>query len=165
MRLLYGLTELGNGSICIYGDLAALPEHGVRQVENVMRLAGSWHAFEKLPGEIGGETVARAAEFVRWHTEHYKLRFMPEPTVPREFQEAERLEHWLRWRLQRTGAWDIRRDELRTLAPNIGLSKASLERALMVLCTSLRTQVVVGEHRTVWVALNPHFFGTGHQLT
>ncbi|VBQ11434.1 DUF3987 domain-containing protein [Burkholderia pseudomallei] len=138
------------------GDLAALPEHGGRQMENAARLAGVFHAFEQMSGRISSETVERAALIVRWHTEHYKRRFMPAPTVPREYEEADHLAEWLCGFVYRTGTLSVRRSDLRAHAPEMGLSKPAVERALTVLCSSNYARIVLG--KSAWIELNPAYF-------
>jgi hypothetical protein len=138
------------------GDLVLLPEHGARQMENAARLAGAFHAFERMSGHISAETTECAVTVVRWHTEQYKLRFIPQPNVPQEYEEADRLEQWLHGFVYRTGALSLRRSELRAYAPEMGLSKAAVERALTVLCSSNYARISLG--KSTWVEFNPAYF-------
>jgi len=144
-------------------DLANFPEHCARQMENIVRMAGGFHAFEQMPGSVSDETVDRAATIVKWHTEHYKRRFLLPPEIPREFAEATCLELALRDFVYRTGLLEIKRNNLRASAPNVGLSKAAIERALLMLCSSNYTRIVLRD-KTAWVELNPEYFQMNYLL-
>jgi hypothetical protein len=143
------------------GDLALLPEHAARQPENIQRIAAGMHAFEQLTGDISTETVERAATIGLWFTEQYKLRFLPKPEVPqvpREHVEAAYLEQVLFDAARRTGEGMVKLKELLGFAPNFGMTKAAVQRALIVLCSSGRTRIVKSQGKPDWVSLNPMFF-------
>lgn len=138
------------------GDLELFPEHVARQTENIGRIAAGFHTFEGWPGDISGETVERAAVIGEFFTEHYKLRYMPQPQAPREYQEADRLERWLHGFVHRTKELSLRRSDLRAYAPEMGLSRAAVERALTVLCSSNYARISLG--KSAWIELNPAYF-------
>lgn len=147
------------------GDLEPLPEHVARQPEIIQRIAAGLHSFEGWAGDISGETVERALRIGEFFTEHYKRRFAPKPKVPREFVEAGHLEQCLRHYVQKTGQLAIKRSHLRDYAPNIGMTKAALDRALTVLCSSDRARIVIGSDKAAWVVLNAAYFPVPHSLT
>ncbi|MFM0741689.1 DUF3987 domain-containing protein [Paraburkholderia xenovorans] len=143
------------------GDLAMLPEHAARQPENIQRFAAGIEVFEGLTGDISAETVERAATIGFWFTEQYKLRFLPKqetPQVPREHQEAMYLEQVLHEAARRTGEGMVKLKDLLSFAPNFGMTKAAVQRALIVLCSNDRTRIVKSQGKPDWVALNPMFF-------
>lgn len=143
------------------GDLQHLPEHSARQPENIQRIAAGMHTFEQLPGDISDETVERALIIGRWYTEQYKLRFLPKPEMPqapREHQEAMHLERVLFEGARRTGEGMVKLKDLMSFAPNFGMNKAAVQRALIVLCSNDRTRIVKSHGKPDWVALNPTFF-------
>ncbi|WP_429314931.1 DUF3987 domain-containing protein [Paraburkholderia sp. GAS448] len=143
------------------GDLQYLPEHAARQPENIQRMAAGMHVFEQLPGDISDETVERAAAIGRWYTEQYKLRFLPKPEtpqVPREHEDATYLEGVLFDAARRTGEGMVKLKDLLSFAPNFGMTKAAVQRALIVLCSNDRTRIVKSQGKPDWVALNPTYF-------
>ncbi|AXV70368.1 hypothetical protein CJO74_14375 [Ralstonia solanacearum] len=148
-----------------HGDLALLPEHAARQPEIIQRIAAGMHAFEGWPGDISADTVERAALIGHFFTEHYKARFMPKPQVPREQREAGHLEQCLRYYVQQYGQLAIKRNDLREYAANLRMTKAAVERALTVLCSSDRARIVIGTDKAAWVALNPIYFQVPRYVT
>ncbi|NWK43319.1 DUF3987 domain-containing protein [Ralstonia pickettii] len=141
-----------------HGDLALLPEHAARQPEIIQRIAAGMHAFEGWSGDVSADTVERAAVIGDFLTGHYKARFMPKPQVPREHTEASHLEQCLRYYVQQYGQLAVKRNDLREYAANLGMTKAAVERALTVLCSSDRARIVIGPDKAAWVALNPAYF-------
>jgi hypothetical protein len=143
-------------------DLAMLPEHAARQPENIQRIAAGIEVFEDLPGDISAETVQRAATIGLWFTEQYKLRFLPKPKipqVPREHTEAAQLERVMFEAARCSGEGMVKLKDLLGYAPNYGMTKAAVQRALIVLCSNNRARIAKGSgNKPDWVALNPVFF-------
>ncbi|CAJ3454353.1 Uncharacterised protein [Burkholderia pseudomallei] len=143
-------------------DLAMLPEHAARQPENIQRIAVGIQVFEDLPGDISAETVQRAATIGLWFTEQYKLRFLPKPKipqVPRDHTEAAQLEQVMFEAARYSGEGMVKLKDLLGYAPNYGMTKAAVQRALIVLCSNNRARIVKGSgNKPDWVALNPVFF-------
>lgn len=140
------------------GDLEDLVEHAARQTENIARLAAGMHVFEDVPGDVSAEELEQAEAIGLWFTEHYKLRFQPKPTVPREFEEADCLAQWLHGFVYRTRQLTIKRCDLLAYAPDMGLSRAAVVRALTVICSSGYARISPG--KTAWIELNPAYFHT-----
>lgn len=140
------------------GDLETLREHVARQPEIIQRISAGLHAFEGWAGDISGETVERALRIGEFLTQHYKRRFAPKPKVPREFVEAGHLEQCLRHYVQQTGQLAIKRNHLREYAANLGMTKAAVERALTVLCSSDRARIMIGADKAAWVVLSAAYF-------
>lgn len=140
------------------GDLQHLPEHAARQPENIQRIAVGQHVFERMTGDVSAETVERAAEIGRWYTLHYQMRFTPKPEIPREHAEAAHLEQVMYEAARRTGEGMARLKDLLSYAPNFGMTKAAVQRALIVLCANDRMRIVKSAGKSDWIALNPMYF-------
>ncbi|MFC5431365.1 DUF3987 domain-containing protein [Paraburkholderia denitrificans] len=143
------------------GDLHSLPEHAARQSENIQRIATGMHVFEQLPGDVSDETVERAAAIGRWFTAQYKQRFLPKPEipqVPREHTEAAHLEQVMFEAARRSGECMVKLKDLLSYAPNYGMTKAAVQRALIVLCSNDRTRIIKSQGKPDWIALNPMYF-------
>ncbi|MBI0326872.1 DUF3987 domain-containing protein [Burkholderia plantarii] len=156
VRLQKGIVDSYRARGLRGGDLEQFEEHAARQPESIVRIAAGLHVFEGIPGDVTGEELERAEAIGSWFTEHYKLRFQPKLTVPPEYEEADHLAEWLRGFVYRTGELSIRRSDLRAHAPEMGLSKAAVERALTVLCSSNYARIVLG--KSAWIELNPSYF-------
>ncbi|WP_369070857.1 DUF3987 domain-containing protein [Burkholderia gladioli] len=136
------------------GDLAELPEHGPRQMENAVKLAVGMHVFEQMPGDVSGETMERAAYIVKWHTEHYKHRFLPKPKVSAAELHAQTLHVCLTALVKDTHQREFELRGLVDTAPNIGLSANQAKRAFDFLCNNGYASYVKYGNRT-WVVLSP----------
>jgi hypothetical protein len=161
VRLLKEISERYRRRGLRGGDVEQIAEHAARQPENIARIAVGMHVFDGISGDVSGEELERSEIIGSWFTEHYKLRFQPNPATPPEYEEADRLEQWLHGFVYRTGALSLRRSELRAYAPEMGLSKAAVERALMVLCSSNYARISLG--KSAWLEFNPaHFHPRRH---
>ncbi|CAM8819570.1 DUF3987 domain-containing protein [Burkholderia pseudomallei] len=136
------------------GDLAELPEHGPRQMERAIKLAVGMNVLEGLPGEVSGETMERAAQMVRWGTEHYKHRFMPKPKVPAAELHAQTLHLRLTALVKDTRQREFELRGLVDTAPNIGLSTSQAKRAFDFLCNKGYARYVKYGNKQ-WVELSP----------
>lgn len=145
------------------GDLAALPEHGPRQMENVVKLAVGMHVFEQLPGDVSGETMERAAYMVKCSTEHYKHRFLPKPKAPAAELHAQTLHQRLAALVKSTRQREFELRGLVDTAPNIGLTPSQAKRAFDFLCSSGYARYVkYGKEK--WVELSPVHYPLIHFL-
>ncbi|MGY4727130.1 DUF3987 domain-containing protein [Burkholderia pyrrocinia] len=136
------------------GDLAELPEHGLRQMERATKLAVGMHVLEALPGDVSGETMERAAQMVRWGTEHYKHRFIPKPKVPAAELHAQTLHLRLTALVKNTRQREFELRGLVDTAPNIGLSASQAKRAFDFLCNKGYARYAKLGNKT-WVELSP----------
>ncbi|PFH27400.1 uncharacterized protein DUF3987 [Burkholderia sp. JKS000303] len=143
------------------GDLVELPEHGLRQMENAVKLAVGMHMFEQMPGDVSGETMERAARIVKWHTEHYKHRFLPKPKVSATELHAQTLHVCLTAVVKDTHQREFELRGLVDTAPNIGLSASQAKRAFDFLCNVGYASYVKYRNRT-WVVLAPEQYPLIH---
>lgn len=119
-----------------------LDEYRARHSQRTMRLAASYHTFEfGLEGEIGLSTVEMTERIARPSQDTLaSLCHVPSTLTPTEI-DAKTVAWALREIVTRTGVTRFRMGDLRRSAPNIGLTKARLEKAVAALGGAWAVQV------------------------
>lgn len=120
-------------------------EYGSRHTERTLSLAGAFHlASGAESDEIPREQVEAAAEFDRWSvSNHFSMSYVP-PKLSQAEQDANGLGGALMQIAFSTGFAPIALTDLRRQAPNFGMTRGRIDRAISVL----------GERRQVFIALH-----------
>ena len=124
-------TQLVSG-----GYLSDIPDFASKIAENVVRIAGVFHAIEGKPGTlIDRETILSAIAVGHWYLDEFKRLFGAPQQLSEEFEGGRLLEIWLRERsAQYPGHYAIRVSHIRTFGPNRLRNKKALDQALDQLC-------------------------------
>ena len=142
------------------GYLSDIPDFASKIPENVVRIAGVFHAIEGKPGTlIDRETILSAIAVGVWYLDEFKRLFGAPQQLSEEFEGARLLETWLRERwVQYPGQYAIRVSHIRTFGPNRLRNKKALDKALDQLCRE--TKLMIGiQNKQRFAVLTTNFFG------
>jgi hypothetical protein len=119
-----------------------------KAAENVARVAAVLHVIDGMQGDIGYDTIRRAAMIVQWHTDQFMRMFSGEAAVVVANPDADAIESALRSAHQ-FGYTSIRRADLWKLAPQV----KNVKKALQALIARGRVAVVFDQRKTEFVML------------
>jgi hypothetical protein len=147
-----------------HASYRTISEYASRHSERVLKLAGSIHVFEHGPeGEVELATVKTADMLDRWSMDNFRRMTYQPPKVSQAEQDALNLEQALAQAVHSTGRTAFPLSQVRRSAPNMGLTKARLDRAVPILAGQGKvTVMLVGS--VDWLQFNPpsdRLFGYG----
>ena len=133
-----------------------------KMADNAARMAGLFHIYLGLEGEVEEELMERAISICSWHLMEFKRLFGVKAEISQPGEDANNLEMWLRtnryrFPIQNCGP----RLFLLRHGPNQLRSKARLDPALDVLIAQNKLELVTAQNDAIWVRLNPYFFPAG----
>jgi hypothetical protein len=139
-----------------------------KMAENAARMAGLFHLYLGLEGEVGEELMDRAISICSWHLLEFKRLFGVKSEISQPGEDANNLEMWLRMHKHRFPFPNAaQRLFLLRHGPYQLRVKARLDPALEILVIQNKLELVPGHNGATWVRLNPFFFPpeSGHFIS
>ena len=114
-------------------------DYASKIAENIARMAGIFHAFERCEGtQISSEMLSAAAKIVLWFANEFLRLFTPQGPIDIIHDHAIRLDNWLIEYAMRTKAISVSKSILLRYGPNILRNRDMLEIALQRLAETNR---------------------------
>ena len=156
-QAIVSLSEHCRQSLLNNPGLSSGAEYINRLPERVLRLAGALHVFEHgSSGEVQLDTVQTAEAIGVWSVNAF-MAMTDEPIKPTQTQlDAQVMERALLHTVYTTGKTSFPLREVRSSAPNVGMTKQRFDRALPILAGHRRVTVfLLG--RAEWLRIEtPH---------
>lgn len=139
-----------------WGYLADVRDYGSRISEHVAKIAAIFHDFQGLDGDVKLDSMERAIEFGKWYLQEFVSIFGDSTPQDALVDDALKLHQHLNLMVMRTARLGISKSSLRQRGPL--RDRARLQDALDLM--TARGMVMPRYYgRTLWIELNPVFFG------
>ncbi len=137
-----------------FGDMCDVRDVASKAADNAARLAALFHVFEYgVTGEISTEHVQAAAQIVTWHL-YEARRFLGEVAVPRQVDNAMRLDAWLLARCRETNVSSISTRDVQRHGPP-GLRDSQVRDAAIAELVELARVRLIKHDRQKNIKINP----------
>ena len=139
-----------------WGYLADVRDYGSRISEHVAKMAAIFHDFQELNGDIGLDSMQRAIDFGKWYLQEFVAIFGEASPQDALIDDALKLHQHLHLMVMRTARVAASKSSLRQRGPL--RDRARLQDALDLM-TARGMVMPTYFGRTLWIQLNPAYFG------
>ncbi|MEW4336454.1 YfjI family protein [Chromobacterium vaccinii] len=115
------------------GCLQNMKDYAAKAPRHLARLAGMFEFFETGNALISLDSLERAITVMNWYIWEYGRIFTPQPAIPQEQQDADRLQPWLQQFAQKRGNRYLIKNDVRKHVLSELRDKTRLDRSLGVL--------------------------------